>query len=200
MLINPKFSNLFDKEPLESSDPSFIPSFLDPILHSKTVSLFQQALSSNISESNDKSDLLMGLGVLFHLSEEYPLSIDSFKSALSIQPDNPLLWNKLGATLANSDNCEEAIQAYNEALKLYPNYVRCRYNLGIACMNLKSFKEACQHFLIALKLQAQGRGPNTTAWNLWSTLRLALMLGDMPLYFSYVDNRDLDILLSEFNC
>lgn len=200
LLINPKFSNLFEEEPIESPDPAYVPSFLNPSLHIDTVSLFHRAMACKTIDCNDKSELLMGLGVLYHLSEEYALSIECFRSALSIQPDNPLLWNKLGATLANSDHCEDAINAYKEALKLYPNYVRCRYNLGISCMNLKSFKEACQHFLIALKLQGQGRGPNTTAWNLWSTLRLALMLGDMPNHFVHVDSRNLDKLLEEFNC
>lgn len=47
-----------------------------------------------------------------------------------------LLWNRLGATLANGDRSEEAVEAYNKALELQPGFVRSRYNLGISFINM----------------------------------------------------------------
>jgi tetratricopeptide (TPR) repeat protein len=46
------------------------------------------------------------------------------------------LWNKLGATLANSQRSDEALPAYHRALDLKPKYARGWLNLGISHANL----------------------------------------------------------------
>ncbi len=51
-----------------------------------------------------------------------------------------LLWNKLGATLANSSKSEQAVEAYRKALELVPGFTRARYNLGVSCINLGAYK------------------------------------------------------------
>ena len=65
-----------------------------------------------------------------------------------------LLYNRVGATLANSGQPEAALQYYYRALELNPAYIRARYgslptvadlpadrpvrfNLGISCINLR---------------------------------------------------------------
>lgn len=54
------------------------------------------------------------------------------RSALGIRPKDYSLWNKLGATQANSSRSQEAIAAYQKALDLKPNYMRAWTNMGIA--------------------------------------------------------------------
>lgn len=169
---------------------------------------------SSVSPRNIDPNLQCCLGVLFHLSGEYDKAADCFKTALQIKPSDHLLWNKLGATFANSNRNEEAIDAYYQALKLCPGFVRARYNLGIGCMNLGAYKEAVEHFLTALVQQSQAtlteeflsettqlkrNNIQQMSETIWSTLRLALSyLNRSDLYTSCL-NKDLEHLKQEFN-
>jgi peroxin-5 len=105
-------------------------------------------------------DVQVGLGVLFYGVEEYDKAVDCFGAALDSTESGiansssqvHLLWNRLGATLANSGRSEEAIDAYSRALSFRPNFVRARYNLGVSCINIGCFTEAAQHLLGALSM------------------------------------------------
>lgn len=146
------------KEPL-SSDADM--GFTDRhVLHEKVTNLFIEAAQLSPSGEQMDPDVQVGLGVLFYGAEEYDKAVDCFGAALASTESGTtnqtgqvhLLWNRLGATLANSGRSEEAIDAYERALGLRPNFVRARYNLGVSCINIGCFEEAAQHLLGALAM------------------------------------------------
>ncbi|KAF2436481.1 peroxisomal targeting signal receptor [Tothia fuscella] len=129
-------------------------------LHEKVTNLFIRAAQLSPSGETMDPDVQVGLGVLFYSADEFDKAVDCFEAALASTENGVvnneqnlhLLWNRLGATLANSGRSEEAIQAYERALELRPNFVRARYNLGVSCININVLPEAAGHLLGALTM------------------------------------------------
>ncbi|OCF61522.1 hypothetical protein L486_01170 [Kwoniella mangroviensis CBS 10435] len=136
---------------------------------------------------NVDSDVQVALGVLFNATEEYQKAEDCFLAALSVRPDDWLLYNRLGATLANSGRSNEAIQYYHKALELHPNFVRALFNLAISYINLGHYSLSAQSALDALRLQhsdasegysfgqegSKVKSKGVTSEALWNALRSA---------------------------
>uniref|UniRef100_A0A8C6UTX1 Peroxisomal targeting signal 1 receptor n=1 Tax=Neogobius melanostomus TaxID=47308 RepID=A0A8C6UTX1_9GOBI len=211
---NPTYSSIWEQSEQEQQQNSArekdkererFGSLLPESLFTEVQTLYLQAANSNPAEVDPQ--LQCGLGVLFNLSGEYDKAVDCFSAALSVTPQDYLLWNKLGATLANGSRSEEAVAAYRRALELQPGFIRSRYNLGISCVNLGvinlTVPSVCLQRSGCRRRGAAARGPGVAAAvvmsdNIWSTLRMALsMMGESSLY-SAADKRDLDTLLAHF--
>lgn len=129
-------------------------------LHDKVTQHFINAARLSPDGEHMDPDVQVGLGVLFYGAEEYEKAVDCFSAALASselgasnrRSQVHLLWNRLGATLANSGKSEDAIAAYEKALTLRPNFVRARYNLGVSCINMGCHEEAAGHLLAALDM------------------------------------------------
>lgn len=201
---NPRYQALLSSADIPTTEPAFpVSSIMSSEQHGRTRDLFIAA--ARLSPNDPDPDVQCGLGVLFNLSGEYDKAADCFRAALTVRPNDSLLWNKLGATLANGSRSEEAVDAYRQALQLSPGFIRSRFNLGISCINLGSYREAAEHFLTALNMQSAGRGPtgmqsvnSAVSENIWSTLRMVLTLLNRPDLYKVADRRDLPHLNREF--
>ncbi|TXT10614.1 hypothetical protein VHUM_02119 [Vanrija humicola] len=148
-------------------------------------------------------DVQVALGVLFNASEDYDKAEDCFSAALEARPEDWVLYNRLGATLANSGRSHEAIKYYHRALSIHPNFVRAQFNLGISYINLAQYRLAAQCILDAIRLQhadvTEGYGASTGGANakgvtpdaLWTTLRMACLHLNRPDLVTLCNSQDL---------
>ncbi|XP_076838088.1 PEX5-related protein isoform X2 [Brachyhypopomus gauderio] len=202
---NPIYRHLLrDRSPLDGSPlPKHKGSTASPISTLRcsqlveVLELYQEAVQLNPCSVDP--DLQTGLGVLFNLSADFDKAVEAFSTALTVRPEDYLLWNRLGATLANGDRSVEAVEAYTRALELQPGFIRSRYNLGISCINLGAHREAVSNFLTALKLQRNNRNLQVMSSSIWAALRIAVSFMDVPELFHAATVGDLDFLMKAFN-
>ncbi|RDB25292.1 Peroxisomal targeting signal receptor [Hypsizygus marmoreus] len=154
------------------------------------------------------ADIQIALAVLLNSNEDYEKAQDCFRTALAVRPEDWLLYNRVGATMANNGRAEEALQYYYQALDLHPGYIRARFNLGISCINLRRYEEAAQHILDALVLQDndgikdsaglnEKRGVTSTA--LWDSLKTTCLHMQRVDLATICDRKDLEAFRLNFH-
>ncbi|TFK26528.1 TPR-like protein [Coprinopsis marcescibilis] len=152
------------------------------------------------------ADIQIALAVLLNTNEEYEKAQDCFRAALAVRPEDCLLYNRVGATMANSGRAEEALQYYYKALELNPAYIRARFNLGISCINLRRYEEASQHILDALLLQDGDTAIEGGSYDksdvistaLWDSLKTTCLHMQRADLSTLCDLKDLDGVLNNF--
>lgn len=161
-------------------------------INKRVTELFIKAAQLSPNQANMDPDVQMGLGVLFYANEDFDKTIDCFRAALSIKPDDPVLWNRLGASLANSNRSEEAVEAYFKALELKPTFVRARYNLGVSCINIGCYKEAAEHLLSGLAMhQVEGVPDDPSGSSTLNHNQSTALTETLKRAFITMDRRDL---------
>jgi peroxin-5 len=164
-------------------------------------------MAQSVSAGEVDADMQIALAVLLNTIEDYEKAQDCFKTALAVRPDDWLLYNRVGATMANNGRAEEAVQYYHRALELNPAYIRARFNLGISCINTRRYEEAAHHIFDALVLQdsdgvRDGVNPNdkrgVTSSALWDSLRTTCMRMQRMDLAALCETRDVETFSRAF--
>jgi len=186
------------------------PDDLNSSITERYARLIQCLIAMARGETNGEidADVQVALAVLLNSEEAYGKAQDCFRTALAVRPQDWVLYNRVGATMANSGHAGAALEYYYKALELNPGYIRARFNLGISCINLRRFEEAAQHIFDALSLQENDGVKDTSGLNekrgvtsraLWDSLKTTCIHMQRVDLAAICERQDLDAFRNSFH-
>eukprot|EP00177_Eucheuma_denticulatum_P003938 GFKZ01007118.1.p1 GENE.GFKZ01007118.1~~GFKZ01007118.1.p1 ORF type:complete len:648 (-),score=85.63 GFKZ01007118.1:2179-4122(-) len=170
-------------------------------------------LTAAAHRNPDDTDLHVIIGVLHNLHSEYKEAAGVLRHAVMLRPEDPSLWNKLGATLANGREFDDALRAYRRAVDINPAMVRAWVNVGTAYSNRQEYAKAVRYYLKSISLakeheegtsnrgstESQETTPQDRMAHVWGYLRTSLLSMSRADILPLVDARDLNGLRTHFN-
>lgn len=163
-----------------------------------------EELRAAASHNPRDMDLFVVTGILHNLRQEFDEAAIAFRHAITLQPDDPTVWNKLGATLANGGDQDEALRAYRKAVDVNPALIRAWVNVGTAYSNRGEYSKATRYYLKAICMAEEqqasaGIEKERVMPHVWEFLRTSLTsLGRFDLK-SLLEARDFQGLRAHFN-
>ncbi len=126
--------------------------------YQNAIILYLRAIQANPENHNMVDDLgvaYLQYGVQAFDAGEYETALNAYIEALKLIPNEPILHNNVGYTLATLGQYQEAMTAYNRALELDPFYAKAWINVGNAAIVLEEFELARDAYNSAIQVQAQ---------------------------------------------
>ena len=87
--------------------------------------------------------------ITYHNLEEFEQAIAEYRQALALNPNSPIIYNRLGVAYSELKQYDAALDAYQRALALSPMTAEPHYNMGLVYLKqgdlpraLKAFKRA----------------------------------------------------------
>ena len=107
-------------------------------------SLFQAgeliAINPNIALSHET------LADVYLLKNKPEKAIKSYKTALSLQNNNPVIANKIARTYTRSGNTKAAAEILEQWLKKYPGNIKIRLSLALLYQKEQKLEQAAKHY------------------------------------------------------
>ncbi|PXF45843.1 Peroxisome biogenesis protein 5 [Gracilariopsis chorda] len=156
------------------------------------------------SQNPRDMDVFVMTGILHNLRHEFEEAAIAFRHAITLRPDDPNIWNKLGATLANGGDQDEALRAYRKAVDVNPALIRAWVNVGTAYSNRGEYSKATRYYLKAICMAEEqqasaGAEKERIMPHVWEFLRTSLTsFGRFDLQH-LAEARDLQGLRAHFN-
>lgn len=153
------------------------------------------------------ADVRIVMGVLHNLQREYTKATETLRYAVMLRPNDPGLWNKLGATLANGGESDDALRAYRRSVDINPALVRAWVNVGTAYANRGEFPKAARYYLKSVSMAEEEAtsahekgitGTDDRMGHVWGYLRTTLISMSRADILHLVDSRDVKGLRSHF--
>lgn len=110
-------------------------------------------------------------GDLARIRKQYGYAIGYYKAAIKAEPQNAVLYNKLGIAYLQYGNHKDARKFFNQSIKLNPSYVEAYNNLGaVDCID-KKYNPAVRALKKALALDETNASAHLNMAESWMGLK-----------------------------
>ena len=134
---------------------------------------------------------LILISVLQNLGHQHDQATESLRRAMALRPNDPVLLNRMGATMANSGHYADALSYYDQASSLGFDNPRIHYNRAVSLMSINRYAEAQRELVLAIQQQLPVQNTHNVRPDLragyqsiWTTMRLLCeLIGNDDLAF-----------------
>ena len=91
----------------------------------------------------------------YHDLGEFERAITEYKKAIGLNPNSPLIYNRLGVAYSELKQYDAALDAYRRALALSPLTAEPHYNMGLVYLKQGDFPRALEAFKGAIAIDPE---------------------------------------------
>lgn len=107
------------------------------------------------NSKNDSALFFNEMGIAYRNKNKLDESIQAYRKALSLDPENPVVMKNLADALFLKKEYSQAVEMCQKALKSNPRFHQVHSTLGLAYYRLERYPEALEEFETVLKLNPQ---------------------------------------------
>jgi tetratricopeptide (TPR) repeat protein len=104
---------------------------------------------------NDSALFFNELGIAYREKGRVSEAIQAYQSALSRDPENPVVMKNLGDAFFFKKEYPKAIEQYRKVLQSNPRFQKAHSSLGLAYYQIQKYREALEEFETVLQLNPQ---------------------------------------------
>ncbi|MDO9210656.1 MAG: tetratricopeptide repeat protein, partial [Deltaproteobacteria bacterium] len=104
---------------------------------------------------NDSALFFNELGIAYRQRGRISEAIQAYRSALSRDPENPVIMKNLGDAFYLNQEYSQAVELYQKTLQANPRFQQAHSSLGLAYYQLQRYQESLEEFEIVLQLNPQ---------------------------------------------
>jgi len=106
-------------------------------------------------KKNDSALFFNELGIAYRQRGRISEAIQAYRSALSRDPENPVIMKNLGDAFYRNQEYSQAVELYQKTLQANPRFQQAHSSLGLAYYQLQRYQESLEEFEIVLQLNPQ---------------------------------------------
>ncbi len=111
------------------------------------------------------------LGLVYDKAQDFANAVEAYQNSADLNPNDKVIWQKLGFALLHSGKHEQAEKAFENANKIWPRNTDTFTGWGMSLMNQKKHREAEEKFSTAAEINKN----NYTAIFLSAVMNMRLL-------------------------